>query len=54
MNTPKPCDSCKNLYWNCTTEDDPSDMAECKYEMPMGDMFCKGYQKDKGHEWKQT
>ena len=45
MNTPKPCDTCKNLYWDVMSEDDPCSMAECKYGMPMGDMFCKGYEK---------
>ena len=30
MNTPKPCDTCKYLYYDAFSKDDPSYSAECK------------------------
>lgn len=46
MNTPKPCNTCKNLYWDCMCEDDPSYDAECKLDLEMGNKKCKEYKKD--------
>ena len=50
MNTPKPCDSCENLYYSCMSKDNPADEAECKLEKPMGMKDCKLYKKYKMHE----
>lgn len=43
MNTPKPCDTCKNLYWDCLQEDNPFYTAECKRNLQMGNKKCKEY-----------
>jgi len=43
MNTPKPCDTCENLYYNCLLEDDPNDISECKFDLPLGNRKCKKY-----------
>jgi len=45
MNTPKPCINCKNLYACAMSKDDPTYQAECKLELPMGNMKCKSYEK---------
>jgi hypothetical protein len=29
MNTPKPCDTCKNLYYDVMQRENPDYMAEC-------------------------
>ena len=47
MNTPKPCDTCENLYYDCVAKDDPSYMAECKLGLPLGFMNCPKYDKYK-------
>lgn len=47
MNTPKPCDTCKHLYWDVMTEEDPSSSAECWKDLLMGDLECKEYEEDK-------
>jgi len=43
MNTPKPCDICKHLYYDALSKDDPFYMAECKLNMTMGNIDCKHY-----------
>lgn len=43
MNTPEPCCRCANLYWDCLREDDPSDMAECKLGLELGNPNCPKY-----------
>ena len=40
MNTPKPCDECKYLYYNAMTKDDPSDCASCKLGHPFPQTSC--------------
>jgi hypothetical protein len=40
MNTPHPCDTCDNLYWDCMQEDDPFYFAECKLELQLGNKNC--------------
>lgn len=45
MNTPEPCDTCNHLYYNCMTEDDPTDSAECKLNKEMGIDGCPFYQR---------
>lgn len=47
MNTPKPCDTCANLYHDCMCEDDPGYEAECKLALPLGFMECPKYNKYK-------
>ncbi len=43
MNTPKPCDTCKFLYWDCMHEDDPSYSAECMGYLELGKIDCPRY-----------
>lgn len=43
MNTPEPCDTCKNLYYDCLYKDDESYSAECKEQHIMGVSDCKWY-----------
>ena len=44
-NTPKPCDSCKHLYYDCMQKDNPAYDAECKYNCEMGNKDCESYTK---------
>lgn len=43
MNTPKPCDTCKHLYWDVLREEDPTDSGECKRGLWMGNLKCPEY-----------
>jgi len=45
MNTPRPCDDCENLYYECMQEDDPDYLAECKLGLELGDVNCPAYEK---------
>jgi len=45
MNTPKPCNECNNLYFDCLQEDDPSYTCECKLGLPIGEKTCKSFEK---------
>jgi len=47
MNTPSPCNKCLHLYYDVMCEDDPSYMAECKLNLPIGNERCKKFK-----EWK--
>ena len=55
MNTPSPCNRCKNLAWNCITEEDPGDSAWCKLDeigtdyslFSWGDDNCLSFTEDK-------
>jgi len=49
MNTPKPCDTCRNLYFNCLYKDIETYMAECKLGNEMGNKGCPDYL-----NWKET
>lgn len=42
MNTPKPCDSCTYLYYDCIQKDNPGYKAECKKGNEMKS-DCKDY-----------
>jgi hypothetical protein len=46
MNTPKPCDTCKYLYYDPQYEDDPAYIVECKLMMhlKMGNEKCIWYE----------
>ena len=44
MNTPKPCDSCKNLYYDCLQEDDVYYTAECSLGLELGNITCSKYE----------
>ena len=48
MNTPKPCDTCRNLYVDAMSKDNPTYQAECKLKIPLGEMNCNKYYKDNG------
>jgi len=42
-NTPEPCSSCGNLYYNVLQEDNPAYDSECTKHMKMGKKNCKSY-----------
>lgn len=44
MNTPNPCDKCINLYYDPMCKDDPSYMAECKFNLILGNIKCKKFE----------
>jgi hypothetical protein len=48
MNTPKPCDTCRHLYWDVFSEEDPSYLAECTLDKEMGNLDCRNY-----NPWKE-
>jgi len=57
MNTPIPCNTCINLYFDCMCEDDPTYCAECKLNLTLGDKKCKNYKKfmiKKRNEYEQN
>lgn len=43
MNTPKPCDTCKFLYYDCLFEDDSNYDSECTKGLSPKDEKCKGH-----------
>lgn len=43
MNTPKPCDSCLNLYYDAMQKDNPKYLSECKKKLELGKLNCKEY-----------
>ena len=43
MNTPKPCDTCKQLYVDAMQKDNPLCMAECKLGLPLDIEDCPFY-----------
>jgi hypothetical protein len=44
MNTPKPCDTCKHLYWDCMCEDQEDYVAECKLDHYRDLHLCPDYE----------
>lgn len=46
MNTPSPCDKCEHLYYDCMQKDNPSDSAECKLGLSLGNKKCPKFKKD--------
>ena len=52
MNTPRPCDDCENLYYDCMCKDDPDCFVECKLGLDLGDVDCPAYKKwvDRRHD----
>lgn len=49
MNTPKPCDTCDNLYSDCMSEDNPFYETECKLNFELGNINCPHYKKYKSY-----
>ena len=45
MNTPRPCDDCEYLYYDCMCKDDPDCLVECKLGLELGDDQCPAYEK---------
>jgi hypothetical protein len=43
MNTPKPCDTCANLYYDAMAKDDPNYSSDCKLNLKCGNLACSKY-----------
>jgi hypothetical protein len=46
MNTPDPCCTCEELYYDAMKKNDPSYCSECKLGLPMGLADCRKYDPD--------
>jgi len=50
MNTPEPCDVCKNLYFDAMNKNNPSYVAECKKGLEMGNKKCESFEHYRSQE----